>query len=70
LAQDRVLARGMLSGCRAAAEQRDELASFQFDRIAFGPLRSQGRIAGYRIGEDQSGRNGTVLLGLLLGQYS
>jgi hypothetical protein len=29
LAQDRVLARGMLSGCRAAAEQRDELASFQ-----------------------------------------
>jgi hypothetical protein len=31
---------------------------------------SQGRIAGYRIGEDQSGGIGTVLLGLLLGQYS
>ena len=39
---------------RRAAEQRDELASFSVDRIAFGPLRSQGRIAGYRIRNGQS----------------
>src|SRR5438876_4302768 len=36
----------------SAAAKRDELASF--DRIAFGPLRSQGRTVGYRISEDQS----------------
>ena len=54
---------------RHAAEQRDELASFQLVELHSVPA-SQGRIAGYRIGEDQSGRNGTVLLGLLLGQYS
>ena len=29
--------------------------------IAFGPPVSEGRIAGYRIDEDQSGSNGTIL---------
>jgi hypothetical protein len=38
--------------CRAA-EQRDELASFQLIEAHSVPV-SQGRIAGYRIGEDQS----------------
>jgi hypothetical protein len=38
---------------RRAAEQRDELATFQFDRIASVPA-SQGRIVGYRMGRDQS----------------
>ena len=54
---------------RGAAEQRDERAAFQLVELHSVPA-SQGRIAGYRIGEDQSGRNGTVLLGLLLGQDS
>jgi hypothetical protein len=52
-----------------AAEQRDEFAPFQLIEWHSIPA-SQGRIAGYRIGEGQSGGNGTVLLGLLLGQYS
>jgi hypothetical protein len=43
-----------------AAEQRDEIAPFQLHSIP----ASEGRVVGYRIGEDQSGRNGTVLLGL------
>jgi hypothetical protein len=51
---------------RRAAEQRDERQLVELHSVP----ASQGRIAGYRIGEDQSGRNGTVLLGLLLGQYS
>jgi hypothetical protein len=38
---------------RRAAEQRDELAPFQL--IELHSVPSQGRIAGYRIGEDQSG---------------
>jgi hypothetical protein len=42
--------------CRAA-EQRDELAAFQLIELHSIPA-SQGRIAGYRIGEDQSGGNG------------
>jgi hypothetical protein len=54
---------------REAAEQSDELAPFQLIELHLVPP-SQGRIAGYRIDEDQSGGNGTVLLGLLLGQYS
>ena len=41
-------------------EQRDELAPFQLIGIAFGPCQT-GRIVGYRIGEDQSGANGTIL---------
>ena len=41
---------------RRAAEQRDELASFQL--IELHSIRaSQGRIGGYRISEDQSGGN-------------
>jgi hypothetical protein len=52
-----------------AAEQRDELATFQLIEVHLVPA-SQGRLGGYRIGEDQSGGNETVLLGLLLGQYS
>jgi hypothetical protein len=43
-----------------AAEQRDELASFQVIEFHSIP-HSQGRIAGYRIGVDQSGANGTIL---------
>jgi hypothetical protein len=47
-------------GSRRATKQRDELASFQL--IESHPIpASQGRIAGYRIGEDQSGDNGTIL---------
>jgi hypothetical protein len=47
---------------RRAAEQRDELAPFQL--IELHPLpASQGRIAGYRIGEDQSGGIGTIKVG-------
>jgi hypothetical protein len=45
--------------CRAA-EQRDERATFQLIELHSVPV-SQGRIAGYRIGEDQSGGNGTIL---------
>src|SRR5262249_52897634 len=37
-----------------AAEQRDELAAFQLIELHSVPA-SQGRIAGYRIGEEQSG---------------
>ena len=35
---------------RRAAEQRDELAFFSIDRIAFGPPVSEARIAAYRTG--------------------
>jgi len=41
-------------------EQRDELASSQWIELHSIPA-SQGRIAGYRIGEDQSGGDGTIL---------
>ena len=44
--------RGMAARGRAA-EQRDELASFQLIELHLVPP-SQGRIAGYRIGEEQS----------------
>jgi hypothetical protein len=43
-----------------AAEQRDELAPFQLVELHSVPA-SQGRITGYRIGEDQSGGNETIL---------
>jgi len=43
-----------------AVEQRDERASFQLIELHSFPA-SQGRIAGYRIGEDQSGGNETIL---------
>src|SRR5262249_11511375 len=39
--------------CRRAAEQRDELAAFQLIELHSIPA-SEGRIAGYRIGKDQS----------------
>jgi hypothetical protein len=39
--------------CNRAAEKRDELASFQSVELHLIPA-SQGRIVGYRIGEDQS----------------
>jgi hypothetical protein len=45
---------------RRAAEKRDEIASFQLIELHSVPA-SQGRIARYRIGEDQSGGNGTIL---------
>src|SRR6516162_8911188 len=45
------------SGGRAA-EQRNELATFQL--IELHSVPSQGLIAGYRIGEDQSGGNETI----------
>jgi len=45
--------------CRAA-DERDELAPFYLIGLHSVPV-SQGRIAGYRIGEDQSGDNGTIL---------
>jgi hypothetical protein len=45
---------------RRAAEKGDELASFQMIELHSIPA-SLGRIAGYRIGEDQSGGNGTIL---------
>jgi hypothetical protein len=51
----------------STAEQPGKLPTFQL--IIQSPA-SQGRIARYRIDENQSGGNGTVLLGLLLGQYS
>jgi hypothetical protein len=45
---------------RRAAGKRDELAPFQLIELHSIPA-SQRRIAGYRIGEDQSGGNGTIL---------
>jgi hypothetical protein len=44
---------------RRTAEQRDEIAAFELIELHSIPA-SQGRIAGYRIGEDQSGGNGTI----------
>src|SRR5262249_44030257 len=41
---------------RRAAEQRDELTALQLIALHLVPS-SQGRIVGYRIGEDQSGGN-------------
>jgi hypothetical protein len=41
-------------------EQREELAAFQLIELHSIPA-SQGRIAGYRTGEDQSGGSGTIL---------
>ncbi len=46
---------------RRAAEQRDELAPFQLVDLHSVPV-SQGRIAGYRIGEDQSAGNDNLLV--------
>jgi hypothetical protein len=43
-----------------AAEQRDEIASFYLIEVHLFAV-SQGRIAGYRIGEDQSGGDGAIL---------
>jgi len=40
--------------CCRAAKQRDELASFQLIEL-HSILANQSRLAGYRIGEDQSG---------------
>jgi hypothetical protein len=45
---------------RRTAEQRNQLAPFQLIELHSVPVR-QGRIAGYRIGEDQSGGNETIL---------
>src|SRR5262249_1020055 len=44
----------------AAHSTPSELAPFQLIELHFGP-RHQGRIAGYRIGEDQSGGIETIL---------
>src|SRR5262249_16654467 len=43
-----------------AAQKRDELPSSQSIELHSVPA-SQGRITGYRIGEDQSGGNETIL---------
>src|SRR5262249_34032494 len=43
-----------------AAEQRDERATLQLTELHLVPT-SPGQIARYRIGEDQSGGNGTIL---------
>jgi hypothetical protein len=52
--------------CRRAAEQRDELALLiELHSIP----ASQGRIAGYRIGEDRSGGDATILQ-LLASQHA
>jgi hypothetical protein len=45
---------------RCAAQKRDELPSSQSIELHSVPA-SQGRIAGYRIGEDQSGGNEAIL---------
>jgi hypothetical protein len=45
---------------RRAAEEREELASFQLIELHSDPT-SQGRIAGYRTGSTQSGGNRTIL---------
>ena len=42
-----------------AVEQRDERASFHLIELHSFPA-SQGRIAGYRIGSDQSGGTGAI----------
>jgi len=45
----------MIGGAnRRAAQQRDELAPSQSIELHFGPRQPGPRIAGYRIGEDQS----------------
>jgi hypothetical protein len=46
-------ARGERPRSRRAAEQRDEVAASQFIELHSNPS-SQGRFAGYRIGEEQS----------------
>jgi hypothetical protein len=52
--------------CRLAAEQRDELTLLiELHSIP----ASQGRIAGYRIGEDRSGGDATILQ-LLASQHA
>src|SRR5438876_11812294 len=45
--------------CRRAAEERDELAPSQLIELHLVPA-SQGRIAGYRIGEEQSAGIGAL----------
>jgi hypothetical protein len=45
---------------RSAAEQRDELASSQLIEL-HSIATSHGRIAGYRIGDNQPGGIGTIL---------
>ncbi len=45
---------------RSAAEKRDELAPLQLIQLHSVPA-SRGQITGYRIGEDQSGDNETIL---------
>jgi hypothetical protein len=54
---------GMVARLRSAARIMDsaaELAAFQLIELHSVPA-SQGQIAGYRTGEDQSGANGTIL---------
>src|SRR5690349_10146860 len=46
--------------CRAAEEQGHELLRFHTIELHSIPA-SQGRIIGYRIGEEQSGGSGTIL---------
>jgi hypothetical protein len=48
-----------ISADHRAAEQRDELASPQLIELHSIPA-SQGQVAEYRIGEDQSGDIGTI----------
>jgi len=57
-------ARGERPSKHRSAEQRDEVASVQLIELHFNPA-SQGRIAGYRIGEGQSGGIGPEFLSRL-----
>jgi hypothetical protein len=52
--------RGERPSDHRAAKKRDELTTFQLTELHSIPA-SQGWIVGYRIGEDQSGRSGTIL---------
>ena len=55
-----LLDRGLLGHGRRAANQRDELAPLYLIELHSVPV-SQGRLVGYPIGEDQSGRIGANL---------
>ena len=55
-----VAARVPRAATRRAAQKRDEVAAIDLIELHLVPA-SQGRIAGYRTGEDQSGGSGTIL---------